>query len=600
MILFDIEADGLLDTVKKIFCIWTYNTDTKELAGYRPDEITECVQKLSEATHNKTYVSAFNGFGYDFPVLFKLYPTVFKPNHNYLTDELLRARLIFSDVYKQMDEDLIAKKKLPPSLGGAHSLKAWGKRLGVLKDEYEGGFDAFSEEMFEYCKQDVLVLKAVHAYLMKTAEMWANDESPCFKLEKSIRKIINGQENAGVYFDIPKALELTEELTNKRAELKLYLQEMFGTFYTKGALFVPKKDNKLYWADAPLTKVEAVEFNPGSRHHIVSRIKAKYGHTFEEVTDKGNVKIDDDILEKLPYPEAKKLAEYMLLCKRIAAVSTGDAAWLSLVDPVTSRISGKVNTQGTPTGRATHSAPNLAQIPAVRSAYGRQCRELFRAAPGKVLVGADLSGLELRCLGHYMYNYDDGEYIQELLNGDIHTKVQTLVGLPTRDAAKTLSYALIYGAGDGKLGKLVGGGKEEGEDIRAKYMKGIKGFDRLCADVQMVAKRRKALMGPDGRLMPVRAEYAALNLLLQGCGGIISKRAILEIHKLLRDTFKIYPYVQQVLWVHDEVVFETYEEHAETVGKACIQGFEQAGKELNIKCPITGEWHVGATWADIH
>ena len=290
----------------------------------------------------------------------------------------------------------------------------------------------------------------------------------------------------------------------------------------------------------------------------------------------------------------------MLLNKRLAALSTGNAAWLSLVNPATMRIHGRVTTQGTPTGRATHSSPNLAQVPAVRSTYGKECRELFRAPEGKILIGADLSGLELRCLGHYLYPYDDGEYINELLKGDIHTKVQKLCDLPTRDSAKTLSYALIYGAGDGKLGKLVNGGKQDGEEIRARYMKGITGFDRLLNDVKKVVRLRGAIKAPDGRLMPIRSEHSALNTLLQGCGAIISKQAIVEVNLLIRDTLKIANKAHQILWVHDEIIFESYEDYAESIGKACIEGFEKAGKVLSINCPITGEYKIGQTWADVH
>lgn len=600
-ILFDLEADALLDKVTKIHCIWTYNTETKEYVGYSGGDIKKGVQALSDATKAEVYIDAFNGFGYDFQVLLKLYPDVFQPDFKYLTDTCLKARLVYSDIYQQADVKLIPKGILPASLGGAHSLKAWGMRLGVYKDEYKGGFEEYNKEMDEYCKQDVAVLVAIHEKLKEKAP-WASEESPCFYLEKQVRMIMSASENYGVYFDVPAALTLNDTLAKEYVVLEENLKKTFGYFYTKGPEFTPKQDNKKmgYMEGAPFTKLNLVEFNPQSRQHIIDRFQKKYGHTFTDMTEKGNLMISDEILDAMEYPEAKLLVKSLLLKKRIAALSSGDAAWLALVDPVTSRIHGRINTQGTPTGRATHSTPNLAQVPSVRAEFGKECRALFCAPEGRLLVGADLSGLELRCLGHYLFQYDDGEYIKELLHGDIHTKVQNLVGLATRAEAKTLSYALIYGAGNGKLGKIVGGNEYEGKLVREKYMKGIKGFDKLMNDVGNSASQKGYLVGPDGRQMPVRSQHSALNTLLQGCGAIIAKKSIVCLHDTFKHKLNCVKNSKLVLWVHDEVAIETTEELAEEIGKACVEAFETAGRRYKIACPITGEYRVGKTWADIH
>lgn len=602
MLLFDIEANALaIKDTTCIHCIWIYDTETEKYHGFTPDTIPAGVQMLSDATHNGVYIDAFNGFGYDYKVLYWLHGDIFRPNQKFLTDSLLKARLVYSDLFNQLDDKLAATGVLPKNLMGSHSLKAWGYRLGKHKGEYEGGFDYYNQDMYTYCKQDVVVMAALKKLLDK--HEWADEAGHPMSLELAIRKIITNQEDYGISFDLAKAEELEATLVSRSQELCQSLKNSFGMFYMPGPVFTPKATSAKtgYTSGCPLTKLNLVEFNPGSRHHIVNRFRWKYKHQFTDLTETGQPKVDESILDKLEYPEAKNLSEYLMLQKRIGAVATGENAWTRLVDRSTMRIHGKVNTQGTPTGRATHSNPNVGQVPSVRAAYGKECRALFKATEGNVLVGADLSGLELRCLAHYMFRYDNGAYRDELLNGDIHSKVQHVVGLPTRDKAKTLSYALIYGAGDAKLGSIINGTREDGAEMRKRYLEGIKGFEQLTIDVQHVAKTRCTIIAPDGRHMPVRAAFSALNTLLQGCGAVVSKQAILEVHKIIRDEFDgYYNRAHQIWWVHDEIAFDTDESIAEDIGKACVRGFERSGLVLKLNCPITGEYKIGNNWAEIH
>src|SRR5690606_31621074 len=184
-----------------------------------------------------------------------------------------------------------------------------------------------------------------------------------------------------------------------------------------------------------------------SRTHIYKRLKDKYNWKPKEFTEKGTPKVSEEVLESLPYPEAELLNEYLMIQKRISQLAEGHSAWLKMVRP-DGRIYGSVITNGAVTGRMTHNSPNLAQVPAVNVPYGKECRSLFTVPDDRVLVGADASGLELRCLAHYMARFDKGAYARELLEGDIHTANQKAAGLPTRDNAKTFIYAFLYGAGD--------------------------------------------------------------------------------------------------------------------------------------------------------
>ena len=163
-----------------------------------------------------------------------------------------------------------------------------------------------------------------------------------------------------------------------------------------------------YWTEVvgPYTRVKLTEFNPSSRHHIADRLKTLRGWVPEEFTKDGHPKVDDIIISQLPYPEAPQIATYLMVEKRIGQLAEGNEAWLRLVQN-DGRIHGQVNGIGTITFRCTHYKPNVTQVPKVltrkgevltglEGGYGAECRELFYAPEGFVLVGADASGLELR------------------------------------------------------------------------------------------------------------------------------------------------------------------------------------------------------------
>ena len=199
----------------------------------------------------------------------------------------------------------------------------------------------------------------------------------------------------------------------------------------------PKSNNKRYHyiAGAPLTVIEKIEFNPGSRAHI-AKVLMDRGWVPQEFTDTNQPKVDESVLKDVKdIPEVPLILEYLVVEKRIGQLAEGKNAWLKLEK--NGVIHGRVNPNGAVTGRATHSTPNIAQVPAVGAPYGEECRELFGPPSGWLQVGVDASGLELRCLANRMHPFDEGEYATEILSGDIHTKNQMAAGLPTRNNAKT-------------------------------------------------------------------------------------------------------------------------------------------------------------------
>ena len=265
-------------------------------------------------------------------------------------------------------------------------------------------------------------------------------------------------------------------------------------------------------------------------------------------------------------------------------------SWLKVLGE-DNRVHGFVIPNGTITGRMTHRDPNMAQVPNLSSPYGKECRECWIVPYGYKLVGIDASQLELRMLAHYM---NDGEYTNEIINGDIHTANQKLAGLESRNQAKTFIYALLYGAGDEKLGTVVGGGSKVGAGLRQSFFDNLPSFRDLKRRVS-TASEKGFLKGLDGRKIFVRSEHSALNTLLQGAGAIVMKQALLLFEESISNLK-----ARIVANVHDEWQVEVHEEIADLVGELGVEAIIDAGEVLELKCPLDGEYNVGNNWAETH
>lgn len=598
--LFDCETNGLLDELDVVHCLVLKNVDTGEVIscadqpGYTPIEVG--LRHLLKADA----MIAHNAIGFDVPALQKVY-SWFAPDRDKVIDTLIISRLIWTNL-KEIDFET---KNFPKHKAGHHSLGAWGLRLGEFKDDYDGGWDNWSPNMHSYCEQDVEVLDALWQKINNL-----NYSQQAIDLEHEVQWIVAEQERYGFAFDVRSAEQLLVTLRRRQGELEDQLQEVFPPFWVGKEIKVPKKS--LTYKDrkrgdltegAAYQKVVLTPFNPGSRHHIASRLEKMRGWKPKEFTPAGQPQIDEVILGKLPYPEAKLLTEYLMVQKRLGQLADGSNAWLKLERG--GRIHGRVITNGAATGRSTHSKPNVTQVPSTRKPYGKECRSLFTSGPGKVIVGCDVSGLELRMLAHYMWPWDNGAYGRVILEADVHTHNQTAAGLPTRDNAKTFIYGFMYGAGDAKLGEIVAPNRgptyrrQHGLSLRRRFLKEIPALGRLTEAVKGAFKEKGHLRGLDGRLLLVRSEHSALNMLLQGAGAIVCKQWMVEADKLLRER-GLHNRCQQVATVHDELQFECDEEIAEEVGKALVDAIKIAGERLQVRMPLDGEYKIGKTWADTH
>lgn len=629
ILLFDSETDGLLDTISTIHTIVIYSVTANTMTIYSPAHrpVEEGVKRLQEAD----LIVAHNGIQYDVPALQKIYPW-FAPKD--VGDTLVLTRLLFPNI-KETDFNLFRVGKLSGGLIGSHSLEAWGRRVGEYKDNFRKDipanerFKQWGPDMDEYCVQDVWVLKAVwercQSFLNREKEEALLDYTDAIGLEYNVQRIIGRQIERGFWFDVEEAERLHVEWMKIKADLVEQLRDAFPPFYmpaekltyshnhnryVAGKVFVPKGNNSRYGyiAGAPCSKVKLTKFNPTSSQHIIWVLQAKYGWEPVEFTEKSNEPaVSEEVLEKLEWPEAKLLHKLMTIEKRLGQLASGKEAWLKHFKSETHCIHGYVNTMGTVTYRMSHSKPNVAQVPASRSPFGHECRALFRAREGYVLVGCDAEGLEARCLAHFLARYDNGAFGEAVVNGDksqgtdVHTINMRALEIYSRDDAKTWFYAFIYGAGDEKLGAITHGTKADGKKARAKFLKNLPALGALVKAVQSRVRLQGWIKGLDGRKLYIRSAHSALNTLLQSAGAIIMKRALVLMDAEFQARgWKFGDDYEFVVNVHDEVQIEAREGIAEEVGRIAAQAITDAGDYYEFRCRLDGDYAVGLSWAETH
>ena len=597
-LVFDLESDGLYDKVTKIHCIVIHDITADQTFSYGPDRITDAIAYLATAD----VLIGHNILFYDCPVLQKLHSFDCKAR---IIDTLVCTRLIWPKE-KLYDLDIEQYPQVPKELRGSASLKTWGWRLADHKISFKD-FSEYSQEMLEYCQQDVAITTKLWGHISKE-----NYPEPALKLEHDFALAINKQIRAGVPFDVDACLDLVDDLRAKKEQLESHLKEIFLPIEHK-SWFVPKVNNtkRGYVKGVPFEKTRLEEFNPGSRDQIIDRLKTKYGWVPTKTTAKGNPSIDDEVLEKLPYPEAKPLAEYMLIKKRLGQIADGNNAWLKLVNHDTGRMHGDVVTSGCITGRCAHRYPNMGQVPAGYSPYGKECRELFHAPQGWDMIGIDAKALELRCLAGYLALWDNGEYAKLVVNPeeDIHTINQQLFGVPTRDISKRLLYGMLYGCGAVKAGTIIDPDEKNEEVLRKlgktaidSFMKGLPALKKLKQQIENNIGTRGYLIGLDKRILHCRSAFKGLNVLLQSAGAILMKQVVVNIHNNIESALTL-PHGagwEQVLMVHDEVQLVCNPKYTTAIQEQAMLAFPQAQEFFGFRCLIEGDSRVGSNWSQTH
>ena len=568
----DIETDGLDPST-----IWMAVTrqDGQSKVHYSADT-------LSDALQGSFSVIGHNLIGFDLPVLKRLWG--------------------LSVASERVQDTLVLSRLSDPAREGGHRLANWGEILGYPKGDHSD-WTCYSKEMEEYCIRDVEVTEKAYNKLRIELLKFSKES---IELEHQVQCIIQQQVRNGWLLDIRHAMDLLATLKERQMALEDEVQQVFKPKWVDVKEVTPKtkKDgslSKVGLTDDEYAKIQETgdrspfmrkhlkPFNLGSRRQIGEYLK-DFGWEPKVLTPTGQPVVDEATLSTVEgIPQAQLIAEYLMVQKRVAQVDS----WIEAADEDTGRVHGYVNSNGAVTGRMTHSKPNVAQVPASRAPYGEQCRACWTVPKNKVLVGFDASGLELRMLAHYM---NDKEYTNEILHGDIHTANQQLAGLESRDQAKTFIYAFLYGAGDGKLGTIVGGNASTGAALRERFLDGLPTLRTLTERVQKDAER-EVLEGLDGRLLHVRSAHSALNTLLQGAGAIVMKKALTILDEYARLWNLNYSFIGNI---HDEVQSEVAPEQADKFGRLAVSCLEAAGLAFDLNCPLTGEYKVGRNWSETH
>ena len=405
------------------------------------------------------------------------------------------------------------------------------------------------------------------------------------KLEHDVAQILTDQELHGWSFDESAARELASTLYAELDSLDRVLRDLHP--FVAGSVFNPKRPNKTqgYFVGAESVRLKDASFT--SRDHIAWIMQTFYDWKPTQFTDKGKATIDEVVLKEIGTPIALQFFRCLELTKQLGMLAEGNNAWLKLVKD------GRIHhhcSVATNTHRCAHRKPNLAQVPS-----DLEFRKLFTATPGMVMVGADLAGIELRMLAHYLARYDGGRYGDVLLNGDIHQVNADKIGI-SRKLVKTVTYAFLYGAGDEKIGLSYDAqlpknkAREKGKEIRAAYVAAIDGLDKLLAAVRS-AGERGSIKAIDSRKIAVDSPHKALNYLLQSSAGVIAKRWMV----LAADAPG-----RQLAFIHDELQWETTPDLADALKARLESAAEEAGSYYDLRIPISAEGKIGNTWADVH
>ena len=500
----DIETDGLNAT--KIHCIVArcYASDKEKVwVGEECDQFAEWSGQIDQFIMH-------NGISFDAPILNRLTGSNIKLSQ-------VRDTLIESQLYNPIRE-------------GGHSLEAWGERLNFPKGNMTE-FKHYSPEMLEYCKKDTELTSKLAKTMEKEGKKFSRRS---YEMERKVRAIIDQQQKNGFAFNIREGMLLLSRLEDEQHQLEKDAEEMFEPVITY----------------SPVKKIpKSTPFNIASRKQIAERLM-ELGWKPEHYTEKDNVIISEEILSKIDMKEAQMFSRYFLLQKRTGLLK----AWVQECQE-DERVRGRVLTLKTVTGRMAHHSPNMAQVPASYSPYGKECRELWTVSnpDTHVLVGTDASGLELRCLAHYM---NDPKFTKEVLTGDVHT----------------------------------------GQQLTAKFLSNMPKLKTLRDNVTAAAE-----VGPikalDGRNLHIRSPHASLNTLLQGAGAIVCKQWLVHMDEHIRKTGVD---VKLVASIHDEYQFEVAKKDVERFGKITKDAMLETTMTLDMKCPLDCEYKVGNTWAETH
>lgn len=627
-VVYDVETNGLLDEATQVHSLVLRDMDsdrvvscTNAAPGF--EKIETGLSLLSEADRVYTH----NGIRFDRPVLYKLFPG-FTLSGQFL-DTYVAAMTRWAHI-KDSDFARLRRGTLPKNLLGKHTIEAWGYRLGIKKvGEDITDWSVWTPLMQARCESDTAVTRAL-VQRIRAAGLPAET----IETEHELGEYLHQQERNGWPFDVEKAVALQGQLAAKRHKFVEQLKAAFPPLKISRGIFIPKTNSTKfgYVKSVPIERFKIKEFKPTSRQQIAERLIMD-GWKPEVFTDSGLPKVDADILKGVQHPQITAIRDFLIVDDQLSALceSKQKNSWMHHMTgdkPEGGKLTGLIHIHGgvkqtgTITHRASHLKPPLTQVPKVGRPYGAESRALFCVPPGWVQIGADASGLELRCLAHYMAKYDDGAYAKVLLEGDIHAiTFQALIEFlgelgekVGRDRAKTWMYAFLYGAGDLKLGKILVPGKTEkqqekiGAYSRSLFFKKLPALKYVVQAVQKAAKKRGYVNLIDGRRCYIRSQHSALNSLLQGTGSVVVRRWIVVFNRELMQVFETPPGGgwrspwAALGYFHDEVQLATWDDPLviDATKTILVESIRSMTSHFNFRCPLDGEAKVGRNWMETH
>lgn len=623
---FDIEANGL-DEVKLdgsdiqaeatvVHCACVIDPKTKDVWLFDPSNIDQLPAKLNEAD----LLVAHNGIKYDVPVVSRLLGKVTTP----CFDTLVMSRLMYPDRHKNP-----GIKYCPNS---PNSLEAWGKRLGNHKTDYKGGWEVFSDEMLRYCEQDVWVTVAIWNY--QNANWPSFLPKAVVDMEMKVTKEMADLKERGFPYDYESGSALESEIDFNIQEVTDKLNELFPPkeiitstpewwkiqvksfdtiieeryFPTKTLCEQWRKESKIApkmceYIKGP-NKVKLKYFDPASGPGVAERFKEVYGWEPKQFSPKsGQPKMTTDILEHLDFEGARLIIQY----RRLEKVAQFLRNWNQRI-PATrdGRLHPDINPQGTNTGRASHSQPNIGNVDS-----DPRLRSLLIPYPGETMVGVDQTGIEARILAHELYPYDNGEYWDILNSGvKIHWLNAQRAGLWKIDEpydshnpemakayakAKTMVYAIMYGAFPPKIAAILDCTVRQAKTTMETFKSSWTGYNDLQKALEYEAKKRGGITLPSGRLLPVTEDRLLINYRCQGAAAETAKLWILLAQRSVK------PLGAKLLaWVHDELQYSVPNHAVDSVCRLVVEACADAGRRLSIRVPLDASAEVGKSWAETH
>lgn len=602
-LLFDIESDGLLDEISKIHCIVLGSPDGDQWYAYHEDpSITPrhgSIQDALDLLQASPRLIGHNISEYDIPAIHKVTGVSLS---NPIWDTAVMSRFAYSD-RKERDFNLAKQGRLHGSLVGQHSLKAWGERLGCPKGECKD-FSVFTQDMLDYCIQDCETNRKLYNFLKSRCP-----EGP-LEVEHAFHATLIAQEARGVRLDREAGDRLLCLLTARRAEL---LDEIHAAFppvleWYKVNKKTGKRVKRYCNRREGYFENKLADFAPNSRQQLAARLIKKHGWAPVELSEKTlKPLMHEKVLLELVdvYPEVKSVAEFYVVNARISILGESKNSYFNLVDGE-GRLHGRTLHIGAVTHRCTHSRPNLGNVTSIRKPFGKEIREMFIPFKGDEQAGFDADGLELRMLAHYLAVYDDGAYVASILQGSkedgtephsIHAAAFSTVVPVDRDHGKNLTYAIMYGGGDEKLGKMVGQGSQTGRKLKKALAKHVKGLGPLLKELENSVRERGYILSLDGRRIGIRHAHAALNTLLQSAGAVVMKYITVYLHEELLDRGVRF---LQTGHIHDEVQGSLEPGKRQEFTEAVTAAARRATEQLGLRIPVTCTAKFGRSWADTH